>query len=85
MFLANRVIKFPQKIMLHFTLKPSRETLKTSSLCIYQNITSQSQSCDAGIIQNFKVKYRKQLLKHVISKIDDGKNTSEIIQGVDHL
>ena len=50
-----------------------------------KNTTSQLQSCDSGIIRNFKAKYRKQLLKHVISRIDDGKKTFEIIQRVDLL
>ena len=50
-----------------------------------KNNTSQLQPCDAGIILNFKVKYRKQLLKHIISRIDDGKRASEIIQEVDFL
>ena len=50
-----------------------------------KNTTSQLQPCDAGIIPNFNVKYRKLLLKHVISRIDDGKKASEIIQGVDLL
>ena len=55
-------------------------------MCFYlKNTTSQLQPCDAGIIRNFKVKYHKQLLKHDISRIDDGKNVSEIIQGVDLL
>ena len=50
-----------------------------------KNTTSQLQPCDAGIIRNFKVKYRKQLLKHLISRIDDEKAASEFIQGVDLL
>ena len=50
-----------------------------------KNTTSQVQPCDAGIIRNFKVKYRKQLLKIVISRIDDGKKASKIMQGVDLL
>ena len=41
-----------------------------------KNTTSQLQPCGAGIIGSFKVMYRKQLLKHVISKIDDGKKAS---------
>ena len=52
---------------------------------LLKNSTSQLKLCDAGIIQNFKVKYYKQFLKHVISRIDNGKKTSEIIQRVDLL
>ena len=47
-----------------------------------KNTTSQLQPCDAGIIRNFKVMYRKQLLKHLISRIDDEKTASEFIQGL---
>ena len=36
--------------------------------------TSRLQPLDAGIIRNFKVKYRKRLLKFVISRIDDKNN-----------
>ena len=50
-----------------------------------KNTTSQLQPCDAGIIRNFKVKYCKQLMKYVISRIADGKKASEIIEGVDLL
>ena len=63
------------------TLQENPKYIKLLFLC--ENTTSQLQPCDAGITQNFKVKYRKQLFKHVISRIDDGKKTSEIIQGVD--
>ena len=35
---------------------------------LLKSITSQLQPCDAGIIRNFKIKYRKQLLKHVSSR-----------------
>ena len=52
---------------------------------LLKNTTSQLKLCDASIIQNFKVKYYKQFLKHVISRIDNGKKASEIIQRVDLL
>ena len=38
-----------------------------------------------GIIQNFKVKYRKLLLKFVISRVNDKKTASEIVKEVDVL
>ena len=50
-----------------------------------KNTNSQLQPCDDGIIRNFKLKYRKQLLKYVISRTDDGKKASEFIKGVDLL
>ena len=39
----------------------------------------------AGIIQNFTVKYRKLLLKFVISRINDKKTATEIVKEVDIL
>ena len=35
------------------------------------NTTSRLQPLDAGIIKNFKVHYRKQLLKHVLTKVNE--------------
>ena len=43
-------------------------------------ITSELQPFDADVIRAFKCTYRKRLLKHVISRIDQGKNDLEIIQ-----
>ena len=37
------------------------------------------QPLDAGIIRAFKCKYRKLLMKCVVSQIDEGKKASEII------
>ena len=59
------------------------QNIKLASLP--KNTTSQLQPCDAGVIRNFKIKYRKQYLKHVISNINNGKKASDIIRGVDLL
>ena len=40
------------------------------------------QSLDVGIIRAFKFKYRKRLLKYVISRSGKGVNTSETIEDV---
>ena len=40
-----------------------------------KNTTSKLPSADAGIIRNLKAKYRKHLLRHVVSLVD-GENTS---------
>ena len=50
-----------------------------------KNTTSRLQPLDAGIIQNVKVKYRKLLLKFVISRVNDKKTASEIVKEVDVL
>ena len=80
-----------RKVLLFLGNTPSHpETLQGNLknikfLFLPKNATSKLQLCDAGIIRNFKVKLHKQLLKYVISRIDDGKKASEIIQGVDLL
>ena len=50
-----------------------------------KNATSRLQPLDAGIIQNFKVKYRKLLLKFVISRVDKQTTAAEIAKEVDIL
>ena len=50
-----------------------------------KNTTSRLQPLDAGIIRNFKLKYRKKLLKFVISRINDNVKATDIIQDVDDL
>ena len=50
------------------------------------NTTSQVQPLDLGIIQNFKVHYRKLLLRFVLSKIDQTSDTaSQIVKSVSVL
>ena len=49
------------------------------------NITSKLQPLDLGIIQNFKVHYRKLFLRFVISKIDECDTASEVIKSVSIL
>ena len=42
--------------------------------------TSRLQRLDAGIIRAFNCKYRKLLMKYVVSQTDEGKKASETIQ-----
>ena len=50
------------------------------------NTTSQIQPLDLGIIQNFKIHYRKLLLRFVISKIDETNDSaSQIVKSVSVL
>ena len=50
-----------------------------------KNTTSKLQMLDAGIINGFKAKYRKKLIRYVVSRIDNGKTASDIIAEVDVL
>jgi len=50
------------------------------------NTTAKLQPLDAGIIKNFKVHYRKLLLRHVLSRMGDSSlSTSDLIKSVDVL
>ena len=48
-----------------------------------KNTTSCLQLLDAGIIQSFKTKYRKKLMRYVIARITDDLTASEIAKGID--
>ena len=50
-----------------------------------KNTTSKLQPHDAGIIKNFKVFYRKQLLQHVLARIKPGSKASDVISSFDLL
>ena len=50
-----------------------------------KNTTSRLQPLDAGIIRNFKVKYRKSLVEYVLSRINDNASAAEIVQDVNIL
>ena len=50
-----------------------------------KNTTSSLQPLDAGIIKNFKVKYRKKILRPVITSISNDRSASDIAKEVDIL
>ena len=50
-----------------------------------KNTTSRLQPLDAAIIQNFKVKYRKRLVKYVPARIQEDASATQIVKGVDVL
>ena len=49
------------------------------------NTTSRLQPLDAGNIRAFKLKYRKLLIRHVISRVDDNKQAFDIINKINIL
>ena len=51
-------------------------------LFLPKNTTSRLQPLDAGIIRNFKQKYRELLVKYVVSRVGEGRTTSQVIEDV---
>ena len=47
-----------------------------------KNTSSRLQPLDAGIIQNFKVKYQKRLVKYVLARIQEDASATQTIKGV---
>ena len=54
----------------------------TKIVFLSRNATSHLQPLDAGIVKNFKVKYRKKLLRHVIAGISNDRSASDIAKVV---
>ena len=50
-----------------------------------KNTTSKTQPLDASIIANWKVKYKKRLLRHVCGQVDSVKNATEIVKSINVL
>ena len=50
-----------------------------------ENTTSRLQPLDGGIIQNFKDKDRKRLVKYVLARIQEDVSATQIFKGVDVL
>ena len=50
-----------------------------------KNTTSRLQPLDAGIIRSFKLKYGKLLIRYVISRVDNNKQASNIINEINIL
>ena len=49
------------------------------------NTTSKLQPLDLGIIQNFKLHYRKLFLQYIISRIDDCETVTDIAKSLNIL
>ena len=88
----NCIMKLENRNVLLFldnaTVHPENLAGKYSNIKIVflpKNTTSRLRPSDAGIIKNFKVKYRKKLLRHVIARISNDCSASDIAKEVDIL
>ena len=50
-----------------------------------KNTTSRLQTFDAGIIKNFKVCYRRFLLRHVLARINESTTATDVMKSIDLL
>ena len=50
-----------------------------------QEQTSRLQPIDAGIIQSFKIKYRRRLVNYVLARINEYSSATQIIKDVNIL
>ena len=60
-------------------------TNKDHLIFLPKNTTARLQPLDVGIIQNFKVKYRKKLVKYALAKINERSSVTRIIKDVNIL
>ena len=88
----NRKLVFENRKVVLFldnaTYNPESMDDKFSNIKIVflpKSTTSRLQPLDAGIIRNFKVKYRKSLVKYVLWRINDNASATEIVQDVNIL
>ena len=84
----NREMKMRSRSVILFmdnaTVHPESLIGKYSNIKILsKNTTSRQQPLDAGIIDNFKVKYRKKLMRWVLARTADDRNTYEIANEID--
>ena len=59
--------------------------LQIKIIFLPKNSISRLQPLDAGIIQNFKVKYRRRLVKYVHAGINEYSSATQIIKDVNIL
>ena len=76
LFLDNATVHPTSLIDMHSNIK---------IVFLPKNTTSRLQPLDAGLIQSFKTKYRKKLMRYVIARINDDLTASEIAKDIDIL
>ena len=59
--------------------------LQIKIIFLPKNTTSRLQPLETDIIQNFKVKYRRSLVKYVLARIQEDASATQIVKGVDVL
>lgn len=84
----NQMKKAKRKILLFIDNCTAHNIIPASLHCVKvqflpPNTTSKLQHLDQGIIKNFKTLYRKEVVRQIVSDIEDGKQTSiDILQAM---
>jgi hypothetical protein len=71
--LDRKMIRQSRKVLLFLDNAASHPDVKLQNVKIVflpPNVTSVSQPLDQGVIQNFKIKYRQLVMKHIVSQLD---------------
>ena len=86
--LDKKMIAEDRKVLLFMDNAPChpetlQEGLKNVKIdFLPKNTTSRLQPCDAGIIKKIKHKYRKLLVRFIVSRIDSNKVASQIVKEI---
>ncbi|XP_057292492.1 tigger transposable element-derived protein 4-like [Hydractinia symbiolongicarpus] len=80
----NRKLVLEDRKVILF-LDNARQFSQIKIVFLPKNTTSRLQPLDAGIIQNFKVKYRKRLVKYVLARIQENTSATEIVKAINVL
>ena len=76
-FFSRQCYVYPESMIGHFS--------QTQIIFLPKNTTLRLQPLDNNIIKNFKVKYRKRLVKYVLPKIQEDASATQIVKGADVL
>ena len=62
--------------------RPHMELSNVKLLFLPPNTTARLQPMDAGVIQSFKLQYRKKLLRHILHLIDESASATDVARSV---
>ena len=76
-FFSRQCYVYPESMIGHFS--------QIQMIFLPKNTTLRLQPLDTDIIKHFKVKYRKRLVKYVLTRIQEDASATQIVKGADVL
>ena len=76
-FFSRQCYVYPESMIGHFS--------QIQMIFLPKNTTLRLQPLDTDIIKHFKVKYRKRLVKYVLTRIQKDASATQIVKGADVL